>query len=106
MNFLIHSTPCQASYLSSATTQLTIKAFILHVTWHLTGITGAMALISGMANAAGEQPIQSGTLIYLEQQAHTNRYPPAGGSYLNSGTLNQITDTLTWQNPATLQVEP
>jgi len=78
----------------------------MHVTLRLTAIAGAMALISGMANAAGEQPIQGGTLIYLEQQAHTNLYPPAGGFYPNGGILNQITDKLTWQNPVTLQVEP
>ncbi|SUE06280.1 ABC transporter substrate binding protein, KPN_01854 family [Pantoea agglomerans] len=51
-------------------------------------------------------PVKGGTLIYLEQQAHTNLYPPAGGFYPNGGILNQITDKLTWQNPETLQVEP
>ena len=52
------------------------------------------------------EPVQGGTLIYLEQQAHTQLYPPAGGFYPNSGVLNQITDKLTWQNPDTLEVEP
>jgi peptide/nickel transport system substrate-binding protein len=51
-------------------------------------------------------PVKGGTLIYLEQQPHTNLYPPAGGFYPNGGILNQITDKLTWQNPETLQVEP
>ncbi|BCQ47652.1 hypothetical protein ERHA55_51790 (plasmid) [Erwinia rhapontici] len=37
--------------------------------------------------------------MYLEQQAHTNLYPPAGGFYPNGGILNQITDKLTWQKP-------
>ena len=50
--------------------------------------------------------MQGGTLVYLEQQAHTNLYPPAGGFYPNSGILNQITDKLAWQNPATLEIEP
>lgn len=45
-------------------------------------------------------------LIYLEQQAHTNLYPPAGGFYPNGGVLNQITDKLTYQNPKTLEIEP
>jgi hypothetical protein len=36
--------------------------------------------------------VKGGTLIYLEQQAHTNLYPPAGGFYPNGGILNQITD--------------
>ncbi|MDB5612740.1 MAG: transporter periplasmic solute-binding protein [Devosia sp.] len=62
--------------------------------------------VSAMAVVAQEQPAQGGTLVYLEQQAHTNLYPPAGGFYPNSGILNQITDKLTWQNPETLQNEP
>ena len=62
----------------------------------------------GAAQAAGsdDKPIQGGTLIYLEQQAHTNLYPPAGGFYPNGGILNQITDKLTYQNPKTLEIEP
>ena len=44
--------------------------------------------------------------IYLEQQPHTNLYPPAGGFYPNGGVLNQITDKLTYQNPETLEIEP
>ncbi len=68
----------------------------------------ATALTSALAFgvAAQETPVQGGTLVYLEQQAHTNLYPPAGGFYPNSGILNQITDKLTWQNPQTLEVEP
>lgn len=62
--------------------------------------------VSAMAVVAQERPVQGGTLVYLEQQAHTNLYPPAGGFYPNSGILNQITDKLTWQNPETLQNEP
>jgi peptide/nickel transport system substrate-binding protein len=64
---------------------------------------GASALLAAPAMA---QPVKGGTLIYLEQQAHTNLYPPAGGFYPNSGVLNQITDKLTYQNPATLEIEP
>ncbi|APG93167.1 TIGR04028 family ABC transporter substrate-binding protein [Sinorhizobium americanum] len=52
------------------------------------------------------QPVKGGTLVYLEQQAHTNLYPPAGGFYPNGGVLNQITDKLTYQNPKTLEIEP
>jgi hypothetical protein len=54
---------------------------------------------------AADTPVKGGTLIYLEQQPHTNLYPPAGGFY-NGGILNQITDKLTWQNPKTLEIEP
>ncbi|MBD8045210.1 TIGR04028 family ABC transporter substrate-binding protein [Arthrobacter sp. Sa2BUA2] len=51
-------------------------------------------------------PVTGGTLVYLEQQAHTNLYPPSGGFYPNGGILNQITDKLTFQNPETLEIEP
>ena len=34
-------------------------------------------------------PANGGALVYLEQQAHTNLYPPAGGFYPNGGVLNQ-----------------
>ncbi len=67
----------------------------------------ALSLASlAMAAPALAQPVTGGTLIYLEQQAHTNLYPPAGGFYPNSGILNQITDKLTYQNPQTLEIEP
>jgi peptide/nickel transport system substrate-binding protein len=58
------------------------------------------------AGLAADQPVKGGTLVYLEQQAHTNLYPPAGGFYPNGGVLNQITDKLTYQNPKTLEIEP
>ncbi len=64
---------------------------------------GALALLAAPASA---QVVKGGTLIYLEQQTHTNLYPPAGGFYPNSGVLNQITDKLTYQNPQTLEIEP
>lgn len=67
----------------------------------------AAVILTGSAVAcAADAPVTGGTLIYLEQQAHTNLYPPAGGFYPNGGILNQITDKLTWQNPETLKVEP
>jgi peptide/nickel transport system substrate-binding protein len=70
----------------------------------LSGAALSLALISGAV--AEDKPVTGGTLIYLEQQAHTNLYPPAGGFYPNGGILNQITDKLTWQNPKTLAIEP
>ncbi len=70
-------------------------------------VVGALlASVSSGAILAQEEPVRGGTLVYLEQQAHTNLYPPAGGFYPNSGILNQITDKLTWQNPETLENEP
>lgn len=65
-----------------------------------------MAAVAGTARAEDDKPITGGTLVYLEQQPHTNLYPPAGGFYPNGGILNQITDKLTWQNPKTLEIEP
>lgn len=76
---------------------------------HLAGAALSALLLLGVSNLAlqaQETPVQGGTLVYLEQQAHTNLYPPAGGFYPNSGILNQITDKLTWQNPETLENEP
>lgn len=66
--------------------------------------TTGLALSDAQAQAA--DPVKGGTLIYLEQEAHTNLYPPAGGFYPNGGILNQITDKLTYQNPKTLEIEP
>lgn len=68
---------------------------------------GIVSLLTSTAFAADAgKPVQGGTLVYLEQQAHTNLYPPAGGFYPNGGILNQITDKLTYQNPKTLEIEP
>jgi peptide/nickel transport system substrate-binding protein len=65
-------------------------------------------LLAAPSSAAGDAdtPVTGGTLVYLEQQPHTNLYPPAGGFYPNGGVLNQITDKLTWQDPKTLKIEP
>ncbi|MDR3431000.1 MAG: TIGR04028 family ABC transporter substrate-binding protein [Rouxiella aceris] len=70
------------------------------------GLTLALLTGNSAVWAAESAPVKGGTLIYLEQQAHTNLYPPAGGFYPNGGILNQITDKLTYQNPKTLQIEP
>lgn len=68
------------------------------------GLAAAISLVS--VKAWADEPVKGGTMIYLEQQTHTNLYPPAGGFYPNGGILNQITDKLTWQNPKTLEIEP
>jgi peptide/nickel transport system substrate-binding protein len=81
------------------------KEFTMSKHFHLQALS--LALLTGIFSAhAADTPVKGGTLIYLEQQPHTNLYPPAGGFYPNGGILNQITDKLTWQNPKTLQVEP
>ena len=69
-----------------------------------TALFGSVCAAS--APSWGQTPIEGGTLIYLEQQAHTNLYPPAGGFYPNGGVLNQITDKLTYQDPKTLEIQP
>jgi len=86
-----------------------VSLISLRSTARLTKIALGAVLLSGvslLAVAAQETRVQGGTLVYLEQQPHTNLYPPAGGFYPNSGILNQITDKLTWQNPETLENEP
>jgi len=67
---------------------------------------GDPAAQAAAAKADPGQPVIGGTLVYLEQQAHSNLYPPAGGFYPNGGILHQITDKLTYQNPVTLEIEP
>ena len=69
-------------------------------------LAGTVGGGAAQAAGSGDRPVQGGTLVYLEQQAHTNLYPPAGGFYPNGGILNQITDKLTYQNPETLEIEP
>lgn len=58
-------------------------------------VVAATALVLPLAAKADSVPLQGGTLIYLDQQAHTALYPPTGRLYPNSGVLNQITDKLT-----------
>ncbi|MEQ9889363.1 TIGR04028 family ABC transporter substrate-binding protein [Pectobacterium zantedeschiae] len=82
-------------------------ATFLHPHQKLT-IFASLLLLGGAVSvqAANDAPKIGGTLVYLEQQAHTNLYTPAGGFYPNGGILNQITDKLTYQNPETLEIEP
>ena len=69
-------------------------------------LAALLATTTLSAQAQAQTPTTGGTLIYLEQQAHTNLYPPAGGFYPNGGVLNQITDKLTYQDPKTLEIQP
>ncbi|MBO9678700.1 MAG: TIGR04028 family ABC transporter substrate-binding protein [Acidovorax sp.] len=80
--------------------------------WAAAAALAGVVLLAGCsrkddaAQTAASGPVQGGTLVYLEQQAHTNLYPPAGGFYPNGGVLNQITDKLTYQDPKTLEIQP
>ncbi len=85
---------------------MTTKLKRLALTLATLATLAATGLTHVGAHAEGTEPVKGGTLIYLEQQAHTNLYPPAGGFYPNGGILNQITDKLTYQNPKTLEIEP
>jgi peptide/nickel transport system substrate-binding protein len=69
-------------------------------------ILTSLATAASLLQARAQTPVKGGTLIYLEQQAHTNLYSPAGGFYPNGGVLNQITDKLTYQDPQTLEIQP
>ena len=76
-------------------------------------VLAAALLLVGCAQAApaaesGAEgaPVTGGTLVYLEQQAHTGLYPPTAGFYPNGGIVNNITDRLVFQDPETLEFEP
>jgi peptide/nickel transport system substrate-binding protein len=69
-------------------------------------VAGCSQQSSTSEGASAGAAVQGGELVYLEQQAHTNLYPPAGGFYPNGGVLNQITDKLTYQDPKTLEIQP
>jgi peptide/nickel transport system substrate-binding protein len=81
------------------------KGLVVSLT-RFSGFIAVAALSLTGAALAQDAPVKGGTLIYLDQQPHTNLYPPAGGFYPNGGVLNQITDKLTYQNPKTLEIEP
>ncbi|MGO4560024.1 TIGR04028 family ABC transporter substrate-binding protein [Mesorhizobium sp. 2RAF21] len=70
------------------------------------GLAALATSLIPFAATAADSPVKGGTLVYLEQQGHTNLYPPNAGLYSNGGILNQITDKLTYQNPKTLEIEP
>lgn len=69
----------------------------------LAGCAGQGA--AGSAGAAGE-PVEGGTLTYLEHQPYTTLYPPQAGFYPNGGLVNNLTARLTWQDPETLEIQP
>ena len=85
---------------------MSLKHLIARRARSATALAALLAFTVTAPLLAQETPVQGGTLNYLEQQAHTNLYPPAGGFYPNGGVLNQITDKLTYQNPETLAIEP
>ena len=71
----------------------------------MTGCATGAGTTPGTPAPAGD-PVEGGTLTYLEYQPYTNLYPPQAGFYPNGALINNITDRLTWQNPETLEIEP
>ena len=71
-----------------------------------TALLAGCASSSPSAEASAGEPATGGTLSYLEPQAWTTLYPPAGGFYPNGGIVNNITDRLLYQDPETLELEP
>lgn len=75
-------------------------------------IAATTALLAGCASGSPSSeapvgdPVTGGTLSYLEPQAWTTLYPPAGGFYPNGGIVNNITDRLLYQDPETLDLQP
>jgi peptide/nickel transport system substrate-binding protein len=67
---------------------------------------GASGGTTASASADAGEPVQGGTLTYLEYQPYTNLYPPQAGFYPNGALVGNITDRLTWQDPETLEIEP
>ena len=77
--------------------------------------TAALAAATLLASCAGQaqstdaaagDPVEGGTLTYLEHQAYTTLYPPQAGFYPNGGLVNNLTARLTWQDPDSLEIEP
>ena len=71
----------------------------------LSACSGAQPSTPAPAPTAGD-PVTGGVLTYLEAQPYDSLYPPSGGFYPNGGLINNLTDRLVYQNPATLEFEP
>lgn len=90
-------------------TQRTIRRLAVAGTAALAAVTllASCAAQTGATDAAaGGDPVEGGTLTYLEHQPHTTLYPPQAGFYPNGGIVNNITARLTWQDPESLEIEP
>jgi len=73
----------------------------------------AIALLAGCAgpsasngDAGSGDPVEGGTLTYLEPQTWNTLFPGSAGFYPNGGIVNNITDRLLYQDPETLELEP
>jgi peptide/nickel transport system substrate-binding protein len=72
----------------------------------------AIALLAGCAGPSASngadsgEPVEGGTLTYLEPQTWNTLFPGSAGFYPNGGIVNNITDRLLYQDPETLELEP
>lgn len=69
-------------------------------------LTGCGQGAGSAPTASASDPVTGGVLTYLDAQPHTSLFPPSGGFYPNGGLVNQITDRLVYQDPATLEFQP
>ncbi|MEC3892030.1 TIGR04028 family ABC transporter substrate-binding protein [Nocardiopsis alba] len=81
------------------------RALLLPTAAVLALLTACGSPASSGAGADGE-PVQGGSLVYLEYQPHDSLYPPEAGFYPNGGLVNNIADRLVHQDPETLEFEP
>ncbi|MCR2812391.1 TIGR04028 family ABC transporter substrate-binding protein [Microbacterium sp. zg.Y1090] len=69
-------------------------------------LTACAAPAAGPGGSSSGEPVEGGTLVYLEHQAHTTLYPPSAGFYPNGGIVNNVLDRLVWQDPETRELKP
>ncbi|MCR2827692.1 TIGR04028 family ABC transporter substrate-binding protein [Microbacterium sp. zg.Y909] len=72
----------------------------------LLALTACAPAASDPAASGSGEPVEGGTLVYLEHQAHTTLYPPSAGFYPNGGIVNNVFDRLVWQDPESLELKP
>lgn len=68
-------------------------------------LLGGCAAVPG-ATPESDQPVEGGSITYLEPLAFTNVYPPGSTANQNSIFVNQIADRLVNQNSETFEIEP
>ncbi|MDU0479442.1 TIGR04028 family ABC transporter substrate-binding protein [Staphylococcus chromogenes] len=80
-------------------------------TWRTRAFLGLLCTATMLATSScslqGDSPQRNQNAItYLDQAPFTGLYPPAAGFYPNGGVVNNITDRLLYQDPATGKLEP
>lgn len=83
----------------------TVAAGMLAATLAI-GMTACTSASAQTATSAGGDPVEGGTLVFLESQAPTCFYAGGSGFYPVATILNQIGDKLTYQDPKTREISP